>query len=188
MADDPDLEFVLALQAGDESALRVLIIRHQEAVFRFLFRYTRNESLARDLAQETFVRAYFKIAQFEPRARFGTWLHRIALNLVRDHSRSKHARCESLRTPLEAVDNQFPASTADNPRRQAERLDQLRRVQAAIDALPEELKGALILTALEGMSHAEAAEVYATTPKAIETRIYRARSLLREATGLGSVD
>jgi len=183
MADDPDLELVLALQAGDESPLRALMARHQEAVFRFLFRYTRNEALARDLAQETFVRAYFKITQFEPRARFGTWLHQIALNLARDHSRSKHARRELLRAPLEEAGGQAPASTADDPRRRVEHLDRLRSVQAAIDVLPEDLKGALILTALEGLSHEEVASVFDTTPKAIEARIYRARNLLREATG-----
>ncbi len=185
MADDPDLELVLALQAGDESALRALLACHQEAVFRFLYRYTRNESVARDLAQETFVRAYFKIAQFEPRAKFGTWLHQIALNLVRDHSRSKHARRESLHAPLVVLD-QSPASTTDDPRHRVERLDRLQRVQAAIDALPEDLKAALILTALEGMSHEEAAVVLETTPKGIEGRIYRARNLLRAATGLGA--
>lgn len=178
MADDPDLELVLALQAGDESALRALLARHQEAVFRFLFRYTRNESVARDLAQETFVRAYFKITQFEPRAKFGTWLHQIALNLVRDHSRSKHARRESLHAPLAAAGDQSPASTTDDPRHRVEWLDRLQRVQAAIDALPEDLKAALILTALEGMSHKEAAVILDTTPKAIETRVHRARQQL----------
>jgi RNA polymerase sigma-70 factor (ECF subfamily) len=58
----------------------------------------------------------------------------------------------------------------------------LERVQEAIDSLPEDLKGALILTALEGMSHEEAAVVFDTTAKAIETRVYRARNLLREST------
>ena len=183
MADDPDLGLVLALQSGDESALRALMARHQEAVFRFLFRYTRNESTARDLAQETFVRAYFKIARFEPRARFGTWLHQIALNLARDHSRSKHVRRELLHAPLEEG-GQFTASGLDDPRRRAERLDRLQTVQAAIDSLPEDLKGALILTALEGMSHEEAAVIMETTPKGIEGRIYRARNLLKEAAGL----
>ena len=172
-----------ARSAPAAAGVDALFRAHERALFGLAYRLTGCAADAEEVVQETFVRAYFKIARFEPRARFGTWLHQIALNLARDHSRSKHVRRELLHAPLEEG-GQFTASGLDDPRRRAERLDRLQTVQAAIDSLPEDLKGALILTALEGMSHEEAAVIMETTPKGIEGRIYRARNLLKEAAGL----
>ena len=87
---DLDLPLVRALQEGDESALNELIRKYQEPLFRFIWRYTGDEETARDLLQETFVRLYFGIRRFKPRAKFATWLYSIAMNLCRDYARSKH--------------------------------------------------------------------------------------------------
>ena len=73
-ADDPDLELVRALQAGEESALGELMGRHEEAIFRFFYRYLTNATDAADLTQETFVRVFFRIQQFQPAAKFSVWL------------------------------------------------------------------------------------------------------------------
>lgn len=181
MAQDPDLESVRALQAGDDAALGELMTRHKEPLFRFLCRYTHNETIARDLAQEAFVRAYFKIQSFEPQAKFATWLFQIGLNLVRDFSRSKHAKRESLHAPWDAAANESQAANLGSPAEKADRAEQLQRARAEIDRLPEDLKSALILTALEDLSHQQAAELLGTTPKAIEARVYRARKILRDS-------
>src|SRR5271165_3901139 len=87
--EDPDLTLVQALQDGEDRTLNELMDRHREGLFRFVLRHVHNEADALELAMETFVRAYFNIGKFRPRAKFATWLYQIALNLCRDHLRSR---------------------------------------------------------------------------------------------------
>src|SRR5260370_19055672 len=86
--EDPDLALVRALQAGEDRALETLIQRHQEGVFRFVFRHISSEAAAIELTQGAFVRAYFSIGKFRPTAKFVIWLYPITLNLCRDTSSS----------------------------------------------------------------------------------------------------
>ena len=181
MADDPDLALVRALQAGADSALNALMSRHGEPLFRFLFRSTRNETDARDLAQETFVRAYFKIGSFRPRARFATWLFQIGLNLSRDHARSKHGKRALRHDSLAAAGGLELVEPAADPGTGAEMAEKLALVQQAIDGLPHGLKAAFLLTVIEERSQKNAAEILGVTVKAVETRVYRARQLLEQA-------
>jgi RNA polymerase sigma factor (sigma-70 family) len=179
---DPDLPLIQALQAGDESALNELIQRHREPLFRFAFRFLRDETAARDIVQETFVRIYFKAARFVPRSTAKTWFYAIALNLCRDQARFlKRRRGDvSLDAPVtEARPKLEPADSGPVPSEQAAEADRFGRLQHAMDRLPHKLKSALVLCSLEGMSHQEAAEILATTPKTIELRIYHAKEKMR---------
>ena len=88
-ASDPDLILVQALMLGKDHALNALMDRHREGLFCFVLRHVHNEADALELAMETFVRAYFNIDKFRPAAKFATWLYHIALNLCRDHLRSR---------------------------------------------------------------------------------------------------
>lgn len=183
---DPDLPLLQAIQAGDDSALNELINRHREPLFHFLFRYLRDETAARDVAQETFVRVYFKAHRFKPQASVKTWLYAIALNLARDQARklAKRHRESSLDAPSEAG----PVELTDPrllPSDQAAQQDRFRNLQQAIDRLPEPLREALILFALEEKSQKETAEILDTTPKTVELRVYHAKKKLRESLGLG---
>ena len=183
---DPDLPLVRALQAGDDDALNALMARHREGLFGFVYRYIRDHETAADLVQETFVRAYFKIGKFQPTAKFATWLYRIALNLCRDHARSAPAkagaRTESfdLRAGQGSAERSEPMSPGQNPSQAAASGEEVKRLQAAIDSLPHDLKTALILSAVENRSQKECAELLGTTTKTVETRVYRARKLLGE--------
>ncbi len=186
---DPDWPLVRALQAGDDTALDGLMARHRDGLFRFAWRYVRNQETAADLTQETFVRAYFKIWQYRPTAKFATWLYRIALNLCRDHARSAPARVAARTESFEVTGETSagddrrkiePVSPGQNPAEEAASGEEVRRLQAAIDTLPHDLKTALILSALENRSHKECAELLGITPKTVETRVYRARRLLGE--------
>lgn len=181
--DDEDLPLVRALQAGDDSALDELMFRHKTALFGFIYRYVRNEADAAELTQETFVRAYFNIGSFTPKARFTTWLFAIATNLCRDHLRSRHHRKANRTFSLDASGrDKFVELPAQDPTpvELAECDEHVRAVEAAIERLPHDLKTALTLTALEGYSHIEAAQRLGTTPKTIETRVYRARKRLEK--------
>src|SRR4029434_7131106 len=185
-ASDPDLELVEALAGGDESALDELMARYEEPIFRFVYRHVFNETDARELAQETFVRVYFNIRKFKPDAKFATWLYQIALNLCRDHAKSRRAQeaavTESLSAREDAEEHRAHdvAVEARTPADEAVTRERLTVLEAGLAALPHDLRTALVLTSLEERSHQECADLLKTTPKAVETRVYRARKALCE--------
>ncbi|HEY5742844.1 MAG TPA: RNA polymerase sigma factor [Terrimicrobiaceae bacterium] len=176
---DLDMPLVRALQAGDESALNELIRKYREPLFRFICRYTGDEETARDLLQETFVRLYFGIGRFEPRARFVTWLYSIAMNLCRNYARSKQRRQSYSTESLDAGDVHRKLPAADRgPAADAESHEQLETLEKAIQELPHDLRAALLLFAVEGRTQKECAELLGVSSKAVETRVYRARRIL----------
>jgi RNA polymerase sigma factor (sigma-70 family) len=184
--EDPDLPLVRALQAGEDQAFDVLIDRHQKGLFRSIFRHIPNEADALELTQETFVRAYFNIGKFRPSAKFVTWLYRIAMNLCRDRSRRRAYR-HSLRTisiDADEFEEQTQLSAVERgPDRRTQDREKVRAVEKAISELPQDLMNTLILTALEGRTHVEAAELLGISPKTVEARVYRARRILLQKMG-----
>ena len=181
---DADLALVRALQGGDDSALDQLMERHQEALFRFIRGYVQNEADATELTEEAFVRAYFSISRFKPTAKFATWLYRIALNLCRDHAKSRRTRNAAQTESLSATDDKdgdaerdLPAS-GETPAESAITSEKMQALDRAIAQLPHDLRTALVLTVFDQRSHGESAELLGTTPKTVETRVYRARKLL----------
>ena len=186
--EDPDLALVKALQSGEDRSLNELMDRHKEGLFRFLLRQVRNEADALELTMEAFVRAYFNIGKFQPKAKFSTWLYRIALNLCRDHLKSR-AYQHSLQTvsfdaPTEDKENPGMLLATDRgPDRSTASREELVALEQAIKELPEELKSVIILIALEERSQSEAAELLGISPKAIEMKAYRARKLLLKKMG-----
>jgi len=184
MSSDPDLPLWQDLQRGNDAALDALMDRHRVGLFRFIYRYVLNEEDSRDLLQETFVRAYFKRNQFQPRAKVSTWLYRIALNLCRDHARSRATKEDRVTDSLvvrsddgEEHERDLKSTTA-NPAEIAQSNEALLVLERAIQTLPHDLKAAFILTVLEDRSQAECAELLDISIKAVETRIYRARKFL----------
>jgi RNA polymerase sigma factor (sigma-70 family) len=176
---DLDLPLVRALQAGDESALNELIRKYQEPLFRFICRYTGDEETARDILQETFVRLYFGIQRFRPRAKFVTWLYSIAMNLCRDHARSKQRKQSYATESLDVGDlHRKVPSTGQSPDVDAALREQLAMLQKVIEELPHDLRTALLLCTVEGHSQRECAELLGISSKAVETRVYRARKIL----------
>ncbi len=182
---DPDLPLIEALKAGEDLALNKLIQRHREALYFFAFRYLHDESAARDVVQETFVRVYFKASSFEPKSSVKTWLYTIAANLSRDRLRWLGKRHHvSLDAPTEAKALHRELSAAEpNPSEQTATRERFDELQHAIDQLPDRLRRPLILCTLEGQSHKEAGGILDLTPKAVELRIYHAKAKLREILG-----
>ena len=181
---DPDLPLIEALQTGDDSALNELIDRHREPLRRFVYRYLRNEAATEDAVQETFVRLYFKARKFQPKSSVKTWIYTIALNLCRDQFRwrARHRGEVSMDAPARPAGPRTEvADHAPPPSVRAADADRFAQLQSAIDALPENLKEALILFSLEERSQHEVAEILGITPKAVETRVYHARTKLRMA-------
>ena len=172
------------LQAGHDAALNDLMERHATPVFRFLCRMVGNEDDANDLAQETFVRVFKSRAGFRPEQKFSTWLFAIAANLARNHFRWR-ARHPNL--SLDAGNPESEQSLADTlpatgpaPNDAAVRVERAQAVRLAVGNLPEDLREAIVLCEWEERSVAEAATILEATPKAVESRLYRARQILRE--------
>ncbi len=178
--DDPDLPLVRAAQGGDADAFTSLVRQHQEPLFRFALRYLANEEDAREVAQEAFVRAHGALPRFVPGARFSTWLFQITHNLCRDRARSRATKQARVTASLD-LGTFDPPDSAARPDAAAIAREEVDAVEAAIQALPDELKAPLILTALEGLSQQETGTRLRISAKAVETRVYRARQQLRQA-------
>ena len=186
-SDEQDIQVMARLASGHDAALNDLMERHGASLFHYLLRVLQNEADAADLAQETFVRVYRNRAVFDRRQRFATWLYAIAANLVRDRFRwrSRHPQIslDAEQEPTEAPlkDSLWAADASPDQHLQtAERADAVRQ---AVAALPEELRQPLILAVYQELPQAEIAAILHCSVKAVETRIYRARHLLRARLG-----
>jgi RNA polymerase sigma-70 factor (ECF subfamily) len=181
--DQQDREDMARLAAGHDAALDALIERHGQHLFNFLLRHLQNDADASDLAQETFVRIYQHRERFRLDQKFSTWMFTIAGNLLKDRFRWQK------RHPQVSLDSQTDEGacgldTLIEARAQPdERLasdERAAEVRAAIASLPEELRATLILSEYEDLPHAEIGAILNCTPKAVETRLYRARAHLRK--------
>lgn len=171
-----DTRLMNRVRAGDETALGELMGRWERPVKAVIGRLVLNARDADELAQETFVRVWQQRARFRNDAAFRPWIFAIAVNLARNRLRWWRRRPE---IALEAW-TEAPAATADGATA-AERVERSRAVQAAIAELPTDQREALVLSEYEWLSHAEIASIVGATPKAVETRIARARAALRTA-------
>jgi RNA polymerase sigma-70 factor (ECF subfamily) len=171
------------LAAGHDAALNDLMERHATPVFRFLCRMLGNEEDASDLAQETFVRVFRARASFKTSQRFSTWLFTIAANLARNQFRwrTRHPAVSFDAVPGDSGQTLETTLPADRPTpdEQAMADERAAAVRRAVTCLSAELQEAVVLCEWEQLSLAEAAAVASTTPKAIESRLYRAREKLR---------
>jgi RNA polymerase sigma-70 factor (ECF subfamily) len=178
---DDDFALMERLGAGNDLALNAIMSRWKERIGAFLLRMTGDHETALDLTQETFVRLYANRYKYKPSAAFSTFLFHIAANLARSHARWK-GRHPSV--PLHDSDGTMihdPPDPAPAPDFKADLADRTRAVQKAIDALPDDLRQALLLFTLEDMSHAQIAQVMGCSEKAAEVKIYRARQSLKAA-------
>lgn len=178
---DPDYPDVVALQGGEDEALDRLMQKHRPAITAFIFRMVGDADDADELAQETFVRAYFQIGTYRPRALFAAWLHQIARNLCRDHFRS---RAYKIRMKSQSMETLTHERLSGEERGSQSVVEQVEMVQAALLRIPVALRECLILTAIEGLSHEEAAAYLGLTSKAVEVRCYRARKALLKVLSL----
>jgi RNA polymerase sigma-70 factor (ECF subfamily) len=183
-ADARDRADMERLAAGHDAALNDLMERHATPVFHFLCRMVGNEDDANDLAQETFVRVFRARASFRTGEKFSTWLFTIAANLARNHFRwrSRHPTV-SLDAETGETEQTLSSTLPANdpaPNESALTTERAEAVRAAVGKLPEDLREAIVLCEWEELSAAEAAAILEATPKAVESRLYRARQILRE--------
>ncbi len=174
--------------AGDQKAFELLVIKYQRRVERLIGRMVRDVDLVPDIAQETFIRAYRALAQFRGDAQFYTWLYRIAVNtakkqlmeLKRDPlvfpSQMKSAdEDETSASERELIGN---VADAETPEAVLASKEIAEAVNAAMDALPEELRMAITLREMEGLSYEEIAQALDCPIGTVRSRIFRAREAI----------
>ena len=174
---DQDLA-ALALARRDD-ACRELLRRYKAGVYRLIVKQVGDADEAMDLTQETFVAGFSALHRYDGDRPFRTWIARIALNKCRDWARRRRVRGFFSRAlPLESAHN--VASDIPSPDAEAADKRELARVRGAIDRLPQNLREVLLLRGVDEVSQAEAAVILRVSEKTVETRLYRARTRLRE--------
>ena len=168
-----DAELAVAARGGSQIAFASLMQRHKHWLYHFIRRYVADRDDAYDLLQETFVAAWSALDRYDPQRPLQAWLRRIALNKCRDRARRNAVRRTAMNL-LAVAGIGAAAPAADLGASDSA----LHRLESAVAKLPRALKDPLVLTALEGLSHREAAEFLGINAKAVETRIYRAKKRL----------
>jgi len=177
MDEAAEAAILAAAQKECPDAFRQLVERYQQRVYHFCFHYLRDAGDAREACQDTFIRAHRALSKYRPKARFSTWLFQIALNLCRDRVRASGASRATEALGNTALQLPCPAATPDEA---AMRDTDLAKLDRGLAALPEEHRSVLVLSCLEGLSHAECAEILKCSERAVEGRLYRARQRLAE--------
>lgn len=183
-APSSDAELVKRALARDEAAVRDIIKANNRRLYRLARGILRNDGEAEDVVQETYVRAFTRLADFRGESSLSTWLSRIAMNEALGRLRRQRPGVEISSLPqgmLEAQIIQFPlASAADDPEKSMAQREIQHVVEGAIDELPEPFRLVFITRVVEGMSVEETAEILDLKPETVKTRLHRARAMLRE--------
>lgn len=177
-----DLQLVERVLEGDKRAFGLLVEKYRRKVIRLLSRMVRNADDLEDIAQETFIKAYKALPQFRGDAAFYTWLYRIAVNTAKNHLAT---RGKAMRTISEQAindddepDERLVAQEIGTPETELLSKQVAIAVNEAVDALPEELRQAITLREIEGMSYEEIAEFMQCPIGTVRSRIFRAREAI----------
>lgn len=176
-----DHELVRRVQRGDSAAFDALVRKYQHRITSLIGRYVPDWSECQDVAQETFIRAYRALGSFRGDAQFYTWLHRIAVNTAKNHLVSQNRRPPTDdvdASDAEQYDSGARLRVTDTPEHELLRQEIERTVMRAVEALPEELRTAITLREMDGLSYDEIAERMACPIGTVRSRIFRAREAI----------
>lgn len=186
-ATDSDATLVERTVAGDQKAYELLVIKYQRRIQRLIGRMVRDVDLVEDIAQETFIRAYRALPQFRGDAQFYTWLYRIAVNtakkalmdLKRDPTISENFfRSAQGDDADEAMPFENELASSETPDAVLASKEIAEMVNSAMEALPEELRQAITLREIDGLSYEEIAEAMSCPIGTVRSRIFRAREAI----------
>ena len=178
-ADDQLL--VERAQTGDKRAFDLLVLKYQHKIAKLIMRYVRDPAEALDVSQEAFIKTYRALPKFRGDSAFYTWLYRIAINTAKNHLVAMKRRPVDFEVDLQdpdAYDINARLQDTDTPDRIAQREELRETVEDAIAALPDELREAIILREIEGLSYEEIARAMECPVGTVRSRIFRAREAI----------
>jgi RNA polymerase sigma-70 factor (ECF subfamily) len=184
--DDPDVQLMLRFQKGDMGAFQQLFNKYAPSIVNFSFRFVGTRERAEEIAQEVFLQVYRWQERYEPKAKFSTWLFKIAHNYCLNEVRKGEYKVsyESLDSRTDNEGDERARDLPDtNPRKGDDILAAKQaadKIQSILRRLPESQRSALMLSRWEGLSYQEVAEVLGTTEKAVKSLVFRATQSLRE--------
>lgn len=181
-----DKKLVERVQKGEKGAFDLLVLKYQHKIVKLVMRYVRDPDLALDIAQEAFIKAYRALPSFRGDSAFYTWMYRIAVNTAKNHLAAQRRRPMDVELDMqdpEQYDLHAKLKETDTPEGIAQRDELKEVVVRAIAALPEDLRTAIILCELEGMSYQEIAETMDSPVGTVRSRIFRARDAIGKMIG-----
>lgn len=179
-----DTELVRRVQSGDKRAFDALVLKYQHKIISLVMRFVRDHDTAQDVAQEAFIKAYKGLANFRGDSQFYTWLYRIAINTAKNHLVAMGRRAPASDIDAEeaerfAGDHGLKDNASPERELMGEQVQQ--KVFEAIEALPDDLRTAITLREMDGMSYEEIAETMECPIGTVRSRIFRAREAIETA-------
>lgn len=179
--EDSDTKLVELVQRGDRAAFNLLVLKYQHKVMKLVTRYVRDQAEAEDITQEAFIKAYRALPAFRGESAFYTWLYRIAINTAKNSLMSSRRRLVDYDLDLQDPEDyasQVLLKDGDTPEGML-LTDEIRQtVQEAMEQLPDDLREAITLRELEGLSYEEIAQVMDCPVGTVRSRIFRAREAI----------
>lgn len=179
---DNESAIIASALSGNQKAYTRLVETHRAAVFHIVNRIVHNDEAARDLVQETFMKAFASLGSYRSEFRFSTWLYKIAANSSIDYLRKKRIHALSLDAPMETSDGQIEIEVPDethNPEQQLLRKQQRISIEEAIDSLPPKYREVIVLRHKDDKPYEEIADLLGIPVGTVKARIFRARELLK---------
>ena len=181
-----DSKLVKRVQKGDKGAFDLLVMKYQHKIVNLVMRYVRDPELALDITQEAFIKAYRAIPRFRGDSAFYTWMYRIAVNTAKNHLAAQRRRPMDVELDMqdpEQYDLHAKLKETDTPEGVTLSNELKETVERAIAALPEDLRTAIVLRELEGMSYEEIAQTMECPVGTVRSRIFRARDAIAKKVG-----
>lgn len=183
-AQTTDQQLVERVQKGDKRAFDLLVLKYQHKIFAIIGRYVRDHSEVQDVAQEAFIKAYRALANFRGESAFYTWLYRIAINTAKNYLVARNRRPPS--SDVDVEDAEFytgneALTDMESPERSLLRDELQATVDRAITELPEDLRTAVTLREMEGLSYEDIAAIMDCPVGTVRSRIFRAREAIDRA-------
>jgi len=187
MAGEPtDKELVKRVQKGDKGAFDLLVLKYEHKIVNLVMRYVRDPEQALDISQEAFIKAYRALPRFRGDSAFYTWLYRIAVNTAKNFLAARRRRPIDIELDLQDPEQYgLHAKLKETDTPEAITLsDELQEIlERAIEALPDDLRTAIILRELDGMSYEEIAQTMDCPVVTVRSRIFRARDAIGKKVG-----
>jgi RNA polymerase sigma-70 factor (ECF subfamily) len=184
--ESTDKELVKRVQKGDKGAFDLLVLKYEQKIVNLVMRYVRDPELALDISQEAFIKAYRALPRFRGDSAFYTWLYRIAVNTAKNYLAAQRRRPMDIELDMQDPDQyglHAKLKETDTPEGLTISQELQEVLERAIDALPDDLRTAIILRELDGMSYEEIAQTMDCPVGTVRSRIFRARDAIGKKVG-----